>query len=135
MTVLCAYNVVVSNIARAAVSQQQTTPSIAQFGALYAGNGTYAASTTKLTDLTTSDGTAAGYASGSSITLGSTQGGQTNSASFQVTDTADDAAIAACANATAAAVACHSLARGTGRVSLALALPGGHDARNRADTF
>jgi flagellar hook-associated protein 2 len=81
------YNVVVTNIARAAVSQQQTTPSIAQFGALYAGNGTYAASTTKLTDLTASDGTAAGYTSGSSITLGSTQGGQTNSASFQVTDT------------------------------------------------
>jgi flagellar hook-associated protein 2 len=80
------YNVVVSNVARAAVSQQSTTPSISQFGGLYAGNGTYAASSTKLSDLTTSTGTAAGYAVGSSITLGSTRGGTANTASFQVTD-------------------------------------------------
>lgn len=81
------YNVVVDNIARAAVSQQSTTPSVSQFGSLYAGNGTYAASSTKLTDLTTSTGTASGYAVGDTITLGSTQGGQANSAAFQVTDT------------------------------------------------
>ena len=81
------YNVVVSNVARAAVSQQATTPSISQFGALYAGNGTYAASTTKLSDLTTSTGAAAGYAVGSSITMNSTRGGQAHSASFTVTDT------------------------------------------------
>jgi flagellar hook-associated protein 2 len=80
------YNVVVSNVARAAVSQQATTPSISQFGALYAGNGAYAASTTKLSDLTTSTGTAAGYAVGSSITMTSTQGGQAHTASFAVTD-------------------------------------------------
>ena len=72
------YNVVVTNMARAAVSQQTTTPSISQFGTLYAGNGTYAAGTTKLTDLTTSTGAAAGYAVGSTIKLGSTQGGQAN---------------------------------------------------------
>jgi flagellar hook-associated protein 2 len=81
------YNVVVTNVARAASAQQVTTPSISQFGSLYAGNGTYAAGTTKLTDLTTSTGTAAGYAVGSSITLSSTQGGQAHTASFQVTDT------------------------------------------------
>jgi flagellar hook-associated protein 2 len=81
------YNVVVSNVARAAVSQQATTPSISQFASLYAGNGTYAASTTKLSDLTTSTGAAAGYAVGSSITMDSTRGGQAQSASFTVTDT------------------------------------------------
>lgn len=80
------YNVVVNNIARAAVSQQATTPSIAQFGSLYAGNGTYAASTTRLSDLTTSTGAAAGYAVGDTVTLGSTQGGQAHSAGFVVTD-------------------------------------------------
>jgi flagellar hook-associated protein 2 len=80
------YNVVVSNVARAAVSQQSTTPSISQFGGLYAGNGTYASGSTKLSDLTTSTGTAAGYAVGSSIPLGSTRGGTANTASFQVTD-------------------------------------------------
>ena len=53
----------------------------------------------------------------------------TETASFQVAEIAGDAAIAACANATAAAVACHSRASGTGRVSLRLVLPGGHDAR------
>jgi flagellar hook-associated protein 2 len=81
------YNVVVSNVARAAVSQQATTPSISQFGGLYAGNGTYASASTKLSDLTTSTGAAAGYAVGSSITMGSTQAGTANTASFQVTDT------------------------------------------------
>jgi flagellar hook-associated protein 2 len=81
------YNVVVSNVARAAVSQQATTPSISQFAALYAGNGTYAASTTRLSDLTTSTGAAAGYAVGSSITMDSTRGGQAHSASFTVSDT------------------------------------------------
>ena len=80
------YNVVVTNIARAAVSQQATTPSVSQFGSLYAGNGTYAAATTKLTDLTTSTGSAAGYAVGATITLGSTQAGQSATAGFQVTD-------------------------------------------------
>jgi hypothetical protein len=59
--------------------------------------------------------------------------GATEVASFQVADTTDDAAIAACANATAAAVACHSLASGTGRVSLVLSLPGGHHARIAAE--
>ena len=81
------YNVVVANVARAASAQQTTTPSISQFGSLYAGNGTYAAGTTKLTDLTTSTGAASGYAVGSAITLNSTQGGQPHTASFQVTDT------------------------------------------------
>jgi flagellar hook-associated protein 2 len=81
------YNVVVTNLARAAAVQQATTPSISQFGSLYAGNGTYAASSTKLSDLTTSTGAAAGYAVGSSITLSSTQGGSAHTASFQVTDT------------------------------------------------
>ena len=73
------YNVVVTNVARAASAQQTTTPSISQFGSLYAGNGTYAASTTKLSALTDSTGTAAGYAVGSSINLASTQGGTANS--------------------------------------------------------
>jgi len=59
--------------------------------------------------------------------------GVTEVASFQVADTADDAAIVACANATAAAAACYSLASGTASVPLALALPGGHDARIVAD--
>jgi flagellar hook-associated protein 2 len=81
------YNVVVNNVARAAVSQQTTTPSISQLGGLYAGNGTYASASTKLSDLTTSTGAAAGYAVGSSITMGSTQAGSANTASFQVTDT------------------------------------------------
>ncbi len=59
--------------------------------------------------------------------------GVTETASFQVTDTADDAAIVACANATAAAAACHSLSSGNGRVSLGLALPADSDARIVAD--
>jgi hypothetical protein len=53
----------------------------------------------------------------------------TETASFQLADDADDADIAACSNATAAAVACHSAERGMGRVALRLVLPRGHDAR------
>jgi flagellar hook-associated protein 2 len=79
------YNIVVNNIARAAVSQQTATSDVSSFGTLYAGNGAYAAATTKLTDLTQADGTAAGYAVGDTITLGSTQGGNANSASYTVT--------------------------------------------------
>ena len=79
------YNVVVDNIARAAVSQQTATSDVSSFGTLYAGNGAYASSTTKLTDLTQADGTAAGYAVGDTITLGSTQGGTANTASYTVT--------------------------------------------------
>jgi flagellar hook-associated protein 2 len=81
------YNVVVTNVARAASAQQTTTPSISQFGSLYAGNGAYAAGTTRLSALTTSTGAAAGYAVGSTISLASTRGGQANTAGFTVTDT------------------------------------------------
>ncbi|MEO9174698.1 MAG: flagellar filament capping protein FliD [Gaiellales bacterium] len=79
------YNVVVTNIARAAMSQQTATSDVSSFGTLYAGNGAYAATSTALTGLTTSTGAAAGYAVGQTITLGSTQGGQANTASYTVT--------------------------------------------------
>ena len=59
--------------------------------------------------------------------------GVSETASFQLSDTPGDAAIAACSNATAAAVACHTLASGAGRASLHLALPGGHDTTIVAD--
>ncbi|HEY1479997.1 MAG TPA: flagellar filament capping protein FliD [Gaiellales bacterium] len=81
------YNVVVSNIARAAVSQQTATSDVSQFGTLYAGNGAYASTATKLTDLTTSTGAAAGYAVGDTITLASTQGGTASTASYTVSAT------------------------------------------------
>jgi flagellar hook-associated protein 2 len=81
------YNVVVSQVARAAVSQQTATSDVSNFGTLYAGNGTYASTATKLTDLTDSTGGAAGYAVGSTITLNSTQGGVANTASYTVTST------------------------------------------------
>jgi flagellar hook-associated protein 2 len=80
------YNVVVTNVARAAVMQQNATSDVSTFGTLYAGNGAYASTATKLTDLTTSTGVAAGYAVGDTITLNSTQGGQATTASYQVTD-------------------------------------------------
>ena len=50
-------------------------------------------------------------------------------ASFQLADTPGDAAIAACSNASAAAVAWHAHSSGIDRVSLRLALPEAHDAR------
>jgi flagellar hook-associated protein 2 len=78
------YNVVVSAIARAAVSQQTATSDVSQFGTLYAGNGAYAANSTALTNLTTSTGAAAGYAVGDTITLASTQGGTAATASYTV---------------------------------------------------
>jgi flagellar hook-associated protein 2 len=81
------YNVVVTNIARAAVSQQTATSDVSTFGTLYAGNGAYAATSTALTGLTTSTGAAAGYTVGQTITLNSTQGGTANTASFTVTAT------------------------------------------------
>jgi flagellar hook-associated protein 2 len=81
------YNVVVTAIARAAVSQQTATPDVSQFGTLYAGNGAYAANSTALTGLTTSTGAAAGYAVGSTITMASTQGGTAASASYTVSAT------------------------------------------------
>jgi flagellar hook-associated protein 2 len=81
------YNVVVTAIARAAVSQQTATPDSSQFGTLYAGNGAYAANSTALTGLTTSTGAAAGYAVGSTITMASTQGGTAASASYTVSAT------------------------------------------------
>jgi len=59
--------------------------------------------------------------------------GVSETASFQLSDTPGDAAIAACSNATAAAVACHTLASGAGRASLHLALPGGYDTTIVAD--
>ena len=81
------YNVVVTNIARAAMSQQTATSDVSSFGTLYAGNGAYAATTTKLTGLTTSTGAAAGYAVGQTITLSSTQGGKASTASYTVSAT------------------------------------------------
>jgi flagellar hook-associated protein 2 len=81
------YNVVVTNVARAAVSQQTATSDVSTFGTLYAGNGAYAATSTALTGLTTSTGAAAGYAIGQTITLNSTQGGTANTASYTVTAT------------------------------------------------
>jgi flagellar hook-associated protein 2 len=81
------YNVVVDHVARAAVSQQTATSDVSSFGTLYAGNGAYAATSTKLTALTAADGTPQGYAVGDTITLASTQGGQANSASYTVTAT------------------------------------------------
>jgi flagellar hook-associated protein 2 len=81
------YNVVVSQVARAAVSQQSATSDVSSFGTLYAGNGTYASTATKLTDLTNSTGGAAGYAVGDTITLNSTQGGVANTASYTVSAT------------------------------------------------
>jgi flagellar hook-associated protein 2 len=79
------YNVVVQNIARAAVSQQTDTSDVSSFTTLYAGNGVYASTASKLTDLTAADGTAQGYTVGDTITLSSTQGGHANTASFTVT--------------------------------------------------
>ena len=81
------YNVVVTNIARAAMSQQTATSDVSSFGTLYAGNGAYAATSTKLTGLTTSTGGAAGYAVGQTITLSSTQGGKASTASYTVSAT------------------------------------------------
>jgi flagellar hook-associated protein 2 len=81
------YNVVVTNVARAAVSQQTATSDVSTFGTLYAGNGAYAATSTALTGLTTSTGAPAGYTVGQTITLNSTQGGKANTASYTVTST------------------------------------------------
>jgi flagellar hook-associated protein 2 len=79
------YNVVVNNVARAAVMQQTATSDVSTFGTLYSASGAYASTATKLTDLTTSTGTAAGYAVGDTITLNATQGGQATTAGYQVT--------------------------------------------------
>jgi flagellar hook-associated protein 2 len=81
------YNVVVGTIARAAVAQQTATSDVSSFATLYAGNGVYASTATKLTDLTAADGSAQGYQVGDTITLGSTQGGQATSATYSVTAT------------------------------------------------
>ena len=80
------YNVVVSNVARAAVMAADGVVRVSRFGTLYQASGAYASTATKLTALTTSTGAAAGYAVGDTITLNATQGGQPTTASYQVTD-------------------------------------------------
>jgi flagellar hook-associated protein 2 len=80
------YNVVVNNVARAAIMQQNATSDVSTFGTLYSASGAYASNATKLSALTTSTGGAAGYAVGDTITLNATQGGQATTAGFQVTD-------------------------------------------------
>src|SRR5207248_8983686 len=69
------YDVSVTTLAAANVQEQSATAFTSQFAALYAGRGTYAASTTKLTGLTQADGTSLGYTAGSTITLAGSQNG------------------------------------------------------------
>jgi flagellar hook-associated protein 2 len=69
------YSLSVTQLAAANVKEQVASPFSTAFAPLYAGTGTYAGGTTKLTDLTQADGTSLGYAVGSTITLGGSQDG------------------------------------------------------------
>lgn len=82
-----AYAIQVKRLATSDVWLQAATAGQRQLSSMYAGAGTFASSTSKLTSLTSNTGTSLGLAEGQTITLTGTKGGSAINSTLAVTAT------------------------------------------------